>query len=266
MGKVFYHITTDLDHNGLFEPRIPKYMFEFENKTVPRICVSDSIQGCLSAFPDKDALGESQPRYIKVFEINTEELNLLPEDIINPELLYKSGYLDDALITNEHWIIKSFQVPAEKQAIYKIAWLEETGRLAVPYTVFREVKEKHEKEILEIKHKELLENDNEISFFNVMYFIEMNNNEYQREIINVSSIYDYALWGSNIDEAQDIYFSGNHTKELMKFVIENIPEAKIIQDFEGECGIHFPANLDITLLFLLDCNILTKRNMVKSLS
>lgn len=252
MGKVFYHITTDLDHKGLFEPRIPKYMFEFENKTVPRICVSDSIQGCLSAFPDKDALGEDQPRYIKVFEINVEELNLTPEDIISPEFLYKSGYLDDALITNEHWITKSFQVPTEKQAIYKIAWLEETGRLAVPYAVFREVKEKHEKEILEVKRKELLEDDNEISFFNVMYFLEMHQNEYQREIINVSTVHDYVLWESNSSETQEIYFNGSRNKEIIHFIKETIPEAEIFQDFSEECGVRFIPKTNLKNLFLLD--------------
>lgn len=110
---ILYHISVDLRHNGNFEPRIPPKATEKEDVTIPRICVSTSIEGCLSAMPDGGAsLGVFNRNFhgiYKLFRIDTYALDLVDHTISSQELVEK-GYVVDAVITEEYWITKGFTV------------------------------------------------------------------------------------------------------------------------------------------------------------
>ena len=42
-----YHLSVDRFRDKVFSPRIPKNRVQFENGSIPRICVSTSVRGCL---------------------------------------------------------------------------------------------------------------------------------------------------------------------------------------------------------------------------
>ena len=81
-----------------FTPRVPKNVFELkgnfkqysEDKTIPRICCSDSIFGAISA--------------IKIDTTKTYYVHLLqPKNIMNNKEV--SQYVPDAIATGECWIL-----------------------------------------------------------------------------------------------------------------------------------------------------------------
>lgn len=105
-----------------FVPRIPKNRASSENDTIPRICVSTSLSGCLVAHPSVVY------RFVDLAEEDPYELmgqlHVLPEhgisgmlfrvyhfevsekDVFTPEHLKERGYVGDALLTREHWIMQ----------------------------------------------------------------------------------------------------------------------------------------------------------------
>lgn len=107
-----YHASMDLDIVEEFSPRVPSRdnrLYNEDYKT-PRICVSSSIQGTLSAAPwGGGNLIErihivDETKLIRIYEFDTNMLE--PSDIIGPEYLYKTDSVRDAVITGEHWILK----------------------------------------------------------------------------------------------------------------------------------------------------------------
>lgn len=114
---VLYHVTRDFSHNGKFTPRVPKERMIDEDDETKRVCVSKTIAGCLTAIPK----GESQDiiSELKVFRIDTERLNIESAFIMDSETLYE-GYVDDALMTDEHWILKEFKVEGKDTFIIDI--------------------------------------------------------------------------------------------------------------------------------------------------
>lgn len=138
-----YHLSTDIHHDGVFEPRIPSKdvrMKEEESET-PRICVALTLEGCFSAIPSGgsrlDSLNESQKGYYKVFEIDTEKLGISDSDILNSDFLYESGKVEDAYITDEHWITTGFAVPAEDSYVILLQDWEEEVHDLIPYHVMK---------------------------------------------------------------------------------------------------------------------------------
>lgn len=124
LPKKLYHVSLNLNHPGVFDLRVPESRMKDEDSVTPRICVSDSIEGCLTASAfGAHYLGESLMEtddLMKVFVIDTEKLGLTSSDVILPEELYQSGKVDDANLTNEHWILQSIVVPEEDQMVVKV--------------------------------------------------------------------------------------------------------------------------------------------------
>ena len=114
-----YHITKDLNHNGLFYPRIPQCRAEVEDSTTPRICFSASIEGALTALPVPSGksfseLNESFGCVWKVFEV---EIDILPTNaLVTPKELYEQGKVLDAWLTEEYWITQELDL--SKSAYY----------------------------------------------------------------------------------------------------------------------------------------------------
>lgn len=139
---IFYHISTDLFHNGVFEPRIPECRHQqAEDSITPRIAVAPTIENCLTAIPGgggnfEDLIAINRG-YFLVFKIDTEALGIQDADIIDSDTLYKNDTVRDAYWTSEHWITKPFVVPPENRFIINVeSWNEEPFDV-VPYSILQ---------------------------------------------------------------------------------------------------------------------------------
>lgn len=120
MGKLhLYHISQLSEfpnETKRFIPRIPEYRASGENERIPRICVSDSLDGCFKAHPDAvhninyamdtEVLLEEGITGIlyRVYHFLVDE-----EEVLFPNQLHSKGYVPDALDTNEHWILNEIK-------------------------------------------------------------------------------------------------------------------------------------------------------------
>lgn len=83
----FYFVSKECFHNETLRPRIPKTIAKNENNKTPRICVSPSISGCLSA-----TAGRYKPEdelYVHVCETDKfyqPDLNEVPDCIYTGEV------------------------------------------------------------------------------------------------------------------------------------------------------------------------------------
>lgn len=128
---VFYHVSRDLNHNGYFEPRIPQSRHaELEDSSTPRVSVSTTIEGCLTGIPGGagsfEETNEDNRGYYLIFKIDTELLGIPEEFIKTSSELYQTDCVQDALHTDEHWIMTSFQVSDQsKKTVVIDTWKEE---------------------------------------------------------------------------------------------------------------------------------------------
>lgn len=129
--KKLYHASNNCDIIEEFVPRIPEFRAEGldENNTIPRICLSDSIEGCLSAVPWggsrlEDLFWEEGSCLIRIYEFDIKDLNL--KNLLPPEYLYSSDLVRDALISGEYWYIHEKLKPSRSYLIevdkYDMCW------------------------------------------------------------------------------------------------------------------------------------------------
>lgn len=120
-----FHVTFNLNHNGIFIPRIPGNAdFYTEEAETPRICFAPSLEGCLSSMPLggynlKESLEETNGA-IKVFTLNTESYPIHPSNIFTPEDLTKLRYVADAWVTGEHWVCQPVTLSEQSVTYLKI--------------------------------------------------------------------------------------------------------------------------------------------------
>ena len=252
MKKVLYHVSTDIHHNGVFTPRIPEYKFDFEDKTTKRVCVSSTIEGCLSALPSKECIEENGSGYIKLFQIDLEALGL-SEEVLDDVFLYENGLLDDSLVTNEHWITAPFKVPEENQTICKLSFIESTSRKVIPYKDIQRIKNDFLIDITEsIRRGYIIGDEEDISYKDVMEFAEIELEELCENYISVTYVYNYNLCEENIVQTQEIYFNGDYLDNLFNFVQEKFSTSKVIQHYAEEVCIQFPSGINIREVFAYD--------------
>lgn len=138
---VYYHITTNLEHEGRFYPRIPKHRIEQEESTTPRVCVAPTIEDCLTGIPDGGyglrTLLNNNNNKIKVFRIDTHKLGIQNQDVLPSVHLFREGLVPDAATTNETWIKVAFNVPQEDTFIIEIDNYKEKLKPVVPYHVYK---------------------------------------------------------------------------------------------------------------------------------
>jgi hypothetical protein len=105
---MLYHVSTDISlEEKTFIPRIPKYRISGEDTFSKRICVSNSIQNCISSFPYKNDLMwnfRTRPVFLSVYEVN--ESTFSKEEIKYPEEIVDN--VMDSIDNQEHWITKEF--------------------------------------------------------------------------------------------------------------------------------------------------------------
>lgn len=161
--SIFYHVSTDLHHLGIFEPRIPSCRHRFEDNSIPRISVSPTIADCFTSLPNSgthlDELNASRSGLYAVFRIDTDFLGIDSKNIITSEELYEKDLVRDADETSEHWITSPFIVPNEcKYLIKVISWREDPIDI-LPHSIFKIADEEYGGDYLQAYqdvHKELV--------------------------------------------------------------------------------------------------------------
>lgn len=137
----YYHISTDLTQNGEFTPRIPSVRADNEDTTLPRICVSRTIEGAVSAIPNGGTrlyeLISKNNGFLKLFIFDSETLDLNDDNMIDSDTLYEKGLVHDAIITDEYWITKPVTIPeSDQQIIIPVTWDEDVYDV-IPYHVVK---------------------------------------------------------------------------------------------------------------------------------
>lgn len=127
---IFYHVSTDVQKDGVFYPRYPESIMEGEFASIQRVCVAPTIDDCLSAIPNGgsrlDELNDRQQGFYKVFRIDTEKLGIPENEIITSTHLFENEMVPDAEWTEEHWILTDFTVSEEDTfMIHLNNWSEE---------------------------------------------------------------------------------------------------------------------------------------------
>lgn len=104
--NIYFHVTNDfvLKTGDVVKPRIPKSAAIGENENIPRFCVSNSIEGCLTSV----IWGLYELSKGDVFRILEIDLDSYSEDnIIHPNELVDNDLVCDAEVCGETWIINS---------------------------------------------------------------------------------------------------------------------------------------------------------------
>lgn len=101
-----YHVDVNVNSTKRkkFVPRIPISAGKGENKTIPRICLSDSIDKCIQAIPGLSELTDGNIHKIRVYKYRVNRGNC--DRIISPRTLYNRKLVPDALENNEYWCLK----------------------------------------------------------------------------------------------------------------------------------------------------------------
>ena len=146
---IFYHVSTNLKHNGKFYPRVPDCRHQDqEDSRTPRISVANTIEDCFTAIPNGgsrlDELNIQRRGYYLIYRIDTEKLRIPNDSIVSSDELYEKDLVRDAGFTNEHWLTVPFEVPEEDRFMIKLISWEEASEDVIPHSLYAIADEKYE--------------------------------------------------------------------------------------------------------------------------
>lgn len=128
-----YNVCLPEDLNvSIFTPRIPDYRARNEDNIIPRICLSSSLSGCVSAVVWGGAnfdnmiidLGLETKSYpIKVYEFNSSDIE--DGNLVHPEELYEKDLVRDAIVNQEYWVVNQDLKPKKVYYISIKDFIEE---------------------------------------------------------------------------------------------------------------------------------------------
>lgn len=91
-----------------FSPRIPKIILSGEDKTIPRLCLSSNVDGCLSALPKMHLLGGNSTyknQYTGIFfAVYYFDIPDSSPHLLKPKDIKKK--VSDAIENQEYWYLK----------------------------------------------------------------------------------------------------------------------------------------------------------------
>ena len=132
--RKFYHLSLSLTEglNKVCSPRVPNdaVRMKGEEGTIPRICVCDSIEGCLTAVPFGGAnladyfVGDNHPHSCPIRVFVFDEKDILEGNLITPDELYEKDWVRDAFYSNEHWIVNQDIKPVDTFVISVVDYEE----------------------------------------------------------------------------------------------------------------------------------------------
>lgn len=111
----FYNVTFNIkDNRSMLEPTIPDSAGDGENKTIKRICLTDSIEHCMQAI----AVENRNIKVGVVIVVRSIDIEKLDRKLlICPAELKQRGYVPDALENNEFWYLGNIQFEYQKYRI-----------------------------------------------------------------------------------------------------------------------------------------------------
>lgn len=124
----YYHMSIEEEVIEKFVPRVPQDRMVGEDDKIKRVCVSTSLNGCLSAVP-----WQYDIEYLAIEElpIRVYEFELSEKDVLNSDYLYENNLVIDANVTKECWVLKEI----EPTRIYDIVLREYSSEIyaVIPY-------------------------------------------------------------------------------------------------------------------------------------
>lgn len=111
MQKIkLYHISFDTAEplEKEFTPKIPVNTIAGEDETIPRICLCDSIEGCINAAEDR--LWKFEDEDIATIIVWEKEFTLPNDRLIGWQKLYEDNLVPDAIFTHEYWFLDKLQM------------------------------------------------------------------------------------------------------------------------------------------------------------
>lgn len=118
--KKLYHISKSPEIIKEFEFRVPQNRAKSEDSSTKRICLSENVEGALSAVPwggsNLEDLEESE---VIVYEFDVESINV--SNIVTPEYLYQNNLVPDTGITREYWLTKGRTAKIKASKYYEIS-------------------------------------------------------------------------------------------------------------------------------------------------
>lgn len=117
---ILYHVSDRIDRvsEKEFTPRVPNSVGCCgEDKTIPRICFSTSIEKCITAI----GLDTDMQEYITVYTLDTSDIDESAQ-ILKPNILASSKLVYDAVETDEHWILCPVKLKPKYYRILEAVW------------------------------------------------------------------------------------------------------------------------------------------------
>lgn len=171
LGDIFSHLTPEQIKDIMFFPEIPHAIMKGENQDIERICLSESIEGCLTSIGWKrldcafqDYMNEDVEGLrivILKFDINKLDKKYLR----SPEELDEKKYVPDAYITREWW----YELPAKADEV-EIKYLYDYSMENTEYVLPKELRGKEELSEEEIER--YIENGIEVPLIENLKWIE----------------------------------------------------------------------------------------------
>lgn len=165
-----YHLSTDLNEPRVktFVPRIPD-VNNGEDRTIPRVCLSDNLIGCIQAIVGYSSL-VSDRGIFRLYEIETSKLQ--ETRIVHPETVFSKYGVVDALENREYWYLDSITMKSKDYKIVDYKWDYLTRWSVVkPEQVISIAKEVIEKHNIDIP-LEIVDNNSEKTFDNIMELLQ----------------------------------------------------------------------------------------------
>lgn len=145
LGNAFQHLTAEQIKNIMFFPEIPYRILKGENDEIERICLAESVEGCLTAigwnFLDtmfQDCMDE-ETEALRIVILKFDKDRLDKKYLRSPEELDEKGYVPDAYITREWW----YELPAKPDNV-EIRYLCDYDMNDNDYVVPRDIRKRME--------------------------------------------------------------------------------------------------------------------------
>lgn len=137
-----YNITFNLrDTKDRLIPAIPESAGATENKTIQRVCLTDSIEHCMQAIATCNrniAVG-------KQFIVREVEIPANHSKLIHPKQLYRHKLVPDALENNEYWYLESIRCKVYLCTIQSFSYEHTVAWSCITAKQVREIIEKYTK-------------------------------------------------------------------------------------------------------------------------
>lgn len=109
-----YNVSFNLNNlSDSMIPMIPDSAGDDENKTIPRVCLCDTIEHCMQAIASCNRNLEKGAYFI----LREVEINLSDKALVKPDYLKQTGYVPDALENNEYWYLKPLKAKVTKHVV-----------------------------------------------------------------------------------------------------------------------------------------------------